>query len=168
MRTVDMRTRNSSKRSSDWTNLTFYRSIGTLPPDNYNLHACAHMYASDRNGMFLISNAVGFGDEISTIGSLSHSIILHVPRKEMLLKDGTWWVQEYWTPRSGQGRGMHESRIWDVRGNHVASTWQEGMVRRAENREEQKNRLLWEEGMRRMERPFDDETQKEGFVKHKL
>lgn len=168
MRTVDMRARNSSKQSSDWTNLTFYRAIGTIPQADYNLHACAHIYASDRNGMFLISNAAGFGDEIGTIGSLSHSIVLHVPSKETLFKDGEWWIQEYWTPRSGQGRGVHESRIWDVRGKHVASTWQEGMVRRAEHREQQKNRLFWEEGMRRMGRPFDDETQKGGLAKPKL
>jgi hypothetical protein len=58
-------------------------------------------------------------------------------------------VQESWTPRSGQGRGMVESQIWSPGGVHVASTWQEGLVRKAARVEDEKQRLLWEEGMRR-------------------
>lgn len=89
------------------------------------------------------------------MGSLSHSVVFHVPIKDLLLKgEGEegwgeeWWVQEAWTPRSGQGRGMHESRLWSPGGIHVASTWQEGLVRKADRAEDEKQRLLWEEGMR--------------------
>lgn len=62
-------------------------------------------------------------------------------------KEG-WWVAEAWSPRSGQGRGVHESRLWSPRGVHVASTWQEGLIRRAERQGDQKMRIAWEEGMR--------------------
>ena len=45
---------------------------------------------------------------------------------------------------------MHESRIWDKRGKLLASTWQDGLVRRVEREEDQRQRLLWFEGMRKM------------------
>jgi acyl-CoA thioesterase len=90
------------------------------------------------------------------MGSLSHSVVFHVPTSELLFKgeneeggNSEWYIQEAWTPRSGQGRGMHESRIWSPSGKHVASTWQEGLVRRAERVEDEKQRLMWEEGMKK-------------------
>ncbi len=43
---------------------------------------------------------------------------------------------------------MHESWMWSPEGVHVASTWQEGLVRKADRKEDEKQRLLWEEGMR--------------------
>jgi len=61
------------------------------------------------------------------MGSLSHSVVFHVLSEELLFRgDGEdeWWIQEAWTPRSGQGRGMHESWIWSPKGVHVATTWQ--------------------------------------------
>jgi acyl-CoA thioesterase len=168
MRKVDMTQRNSTKHPSDWTNINIYRPIGIISLEDYNLNACAHIYASDRNSLYIVSNAVGFGDEVGTMGSLSHSVVLHVSSKELPLKTGEWWIQEAWTPRSGQGRGMHESRIWDSTGKHIASSWQEGMVRRAESTTDQKQRLYWEEGMRRRAALMGEETRKEGLGKHKL
>lgn len=44
---------------------------------------------------------------------------------------------------------MHESWIWSPSGRHVATTWQEGLIRRAEREEGEKQRLMWEEGMRK-------------------
>ena len=82
-----------------------------MPPTDYNLHACAYLYASDRNSVFLISNAVGYGDEVGSMASLSHSVVFHVSSKDLVLKDWEWWCQEAWTPRSEGGRGVHESRI---------------------------------------------------------
>jgi acyl-CoA thioesterase len=132
--------------------LSLYRPFGFLPSSLPNLHACAHLYASDRNSLFIISNALGFGDQVGTMGSLSHSVVFHVPSEELLFRgDGKdeWWIQEAWTPRSGQGRGLHESWIWSPEGVHVATTWQEGLVRKADRKEDEKQRLLWEEGMRK-------------------
>jgi hypothetical protein len=57
---------NMSKSPTDYRHLSYYRPIGLIPPSSYNLHACAHLYASDRNSLFIISNAAGFGDEVGT------------------------------------------------------------------------------------------------------
>lgn len=113
------------------------------------MHACAHLYASDRNGLYLIASAVGFGDEVNVMGSLSHSVVFHVSNKDLVLEGGDWWCQDYWTPRSGGGRGMVESRMWNKRGLHVASSWQDGLVRKAEKEVDQKQRLHWYEAMER-------------------
>jgi acyl-CoA thioesterase II len=150
MRRVDMSLFNESKSPADYRTLTYYRCIGSMPPTDYNLHACAHLYASDRNSCFIISNAVGFGDEVSAMASLSHSVVFHVSSKDLVLTEGEWWCQEAWTPRSEGGRGMHESRIWDKRGLHVASSWQDGLVRKAERVEDQKQKWGWVEEMERM------------------
>lgn len=140
---------NSSKAPEDWRQLSYYRPIGKLPLDQPNLHACLHLYASDRNSLFMISNAVGFGDEVGSMGSLSHSVVFHVSSQDLLSLEGDWWCQEAWTPRSEGGRGMHESRIWNSKKIHIASTWQDGLVRKAESEAVLKQRALWTESMRR-------------------
>jgi len=169
MRTLDMASHNATKYPTEKTNLIFYRPIGFLPPEKHNLHACAHLYASDRNSLFVVSKALGFGEEVGSMGSLSHSVVLHVSKHELALEVGKWWVSESWTPRSGQGRGVHQSRIWDGRGTHVTSSWQEGMVRRAEGRGEQRQRRKWEEARKSMGLPFLSIEEEDGEArKHKL
>ncbi|KAE9372363.1 Thioesterase/thiol ester dehydrase-isomerase [Stipitochalara longipes BDJ] len=155
IRKIDMIAHNTSDPLT-YRTLSLYRLFGTIPPSLPNIHACAHLYASDKNSLFLVSNALGFGDHVGTMGSLSHSVVFHVRAEELLFRSEgenwsekeEWWVQEAWTPRSGQGRGMHESKIWSPSGIHVASTWQEGLVRKADRIEDEKQRLMWEEGMR--------------------
>jgi acyl-CoA thioesterase len=155
VRKVDMRPFNKNRPLMAYRQLQFYRMIA--PPgkangkENTNLHACAHLYASDRNSLFLISNALGVGERVKKMGSLSHSVVFHVGSKELLFcdaeerakraevtdsresqwseEDSTWFCQEAWTPRTEGGRGIHESKIWDSRGVHVASSWQDGLVR---------------------------------------
>lgn len=166
IRKVDMSKYNASKSPEEWRQLSYYRSRGIIPPNSPNLHACAHLYASDRNSLFIISNAVGFGDEVGTMGSLSHSVVFHVNSQGLLLKGNEWWCQEARTPRSEGGRGMHESRIWDSDGVLVASTWQDGLVRKAESEEGQKQRLAWFEGMRKMGKL--DATVEKGLGTYKL
>lgn len=73
------------------------------------------------------------------MASLSHSVIFHVDSKRLTLpfvesdeaSDQGWFFQEAWTPRSEAGRGIHESKIWDANGLHIASSFQDGLVRRA-------------------------------------
>ena len=57
---------------------------------------------------------------------------------------------------------MHESRIWDAKGVHVASSWQDGLVRKADREEDQKQKNSWIEGMERMGRI------KKGLGRYKL
>lgn len=123
----------SEKDPIDYRQLQYYKIIGDIPRDDVNLHICAHLYASDRNSMFLVTNALGIGDGFSSMASLSHTVVLHVGAEKLLMVDERgeekWFCQEAWTGRSGEGRGLHVSRLWDERGVHVGSTWQDGMLR---------------------------------------
>ncbi|KAH7419202.1 thioesterase-like superfamily-domain-containing protein [Cadophora sp. MPI-SDFR-AT-0126] len=171
MHRVDMSSFNASLSPSSYRQLTYYAPLGSIPLSSPNLHACAHLYASDRNSLYLITNALDTGDSIRQMGSLSHSVVFHVPIQDLLVKEGEWWVQEAWTPRSGSGRGVHESWIWKLeegeggkeRDVHIVSSWQEGLVRYSEERTEQKQRLLWFEGMRRMGLVSEDICEEEGL-----
>ncbi|TAQ84265.1 hypothetical protein B7494_g7419 [Chlorociboria aeruginascens] len=152
IRRVDMDAFNDSKAPVSRRQLSYYRVLGPMPARSYNLHACAHLYASDRNSLFLISNALGFGDQVRAMGSLSHSVVLHVKSRDLLLGEGQWWCQEARTGRSGGGRGLHESRIWREDGLHVASSWQDGLLRKAEESDDgrSKQERDWFEGMRKL------------------
>lgn len=123
----------SSGNPSNYRQLQYYHVIGHIAREDVNLHACAHLYASDRNSMFLVTRALGIGDEFGRMASLSHTVVLHVGAEGLRMVDGDgrerWFVQEAWTERTGGGRGMHNSRLWDESGVHVASTLQDGMVR---------------------------------------
>ena len=124
----------------EYRQLQYYTTIGDLPEDP-NLHACAHLYASDRNSLCLISNAFGIGDAFTSMGSVSHSVIFHVSADQMMIRNGRdegWFCQEAWTERSGVGRASHNSKIWDAAGRHIATTWQDGMIRMGKDQDEGK------------------------------
>jgi acyl-CoA thioesterase len=142
MRKVDMSLYNETKAPTDYRQLLYYRPIGPLSTE-LNLHACAHLYASDRNGMYIISNALKYGDQVNVMGSLSHSVVFHTSSKDLMLRNGEWWCQESWTARSEGGRGMVESRIIKQNGVHVASSWQDGLIRKAKSSEDEKLKALW-------------------------
>ena len=153
-RKADCRHINEGQPAEQWRQLTYYRMKGEIPqswPESRrrNMAAVAHAFASDRNSLFLISHAMGFGDKLAKIASLGHSIIFHTDGPSLMLSPspnrptGTpespdwadkrpWVVQEAWTNRSGEGRGIHESRIWGEDGTHIATTMQDGLVRKAE------------------------------------
>lgn len=128
---VEMSSYNNSKPPEEWRQLQYYKPVGRIPSDLPNLHACAHLFASDRNSLFIISNAGGFGDQIGAMGSLSHAVVFHVNSQDLMFEEDKWLCQEAWTPRSEGGRGMHESRIWNSDEVLIASTWQDGLVRKA-------------------------------------
>lgn len=182
LRKADMTHYNASRDALDRRQLTFYSLRGNLPlatapspqPEDgkysltreANLHACAHLYASDRNSLFIVPNHLDRGREFTRMASLSHSVIFHVGIKDLVLPpepridhpnadrtsweneklslcaldgyeekdrdaDGRkWFVQEAWTTRATGGRGLHTSRMWDYeRGVHIATTFQDGLIR---------------------------------------
>ncbi|KIW30855.1 acyl-CoA thioesterase II [Cladophialophora immunda] len=149
IRKVDMSGHNETSRhptrhpAAGRRQLCFYRLIvdaesrellNKTTSEILNLHAAAHLYASDRNSLFLIPRAHGLADRIAVLASLSHTVIFHgdPARLKMLDEQGNpiWFVQEAWTSNSGAGRGCHESRLWNYKsGRVVASTIQDGMVR---------------------------------------
>lgn len=147
VRKVDMRTYNSSKSPQDYRQIQLYTPLGSLP-NNPNIHACAHLYASDRNSVFVVSNATKMGDNIKATGSLSHSVVFHGNAGDLRIENGEWWCQESWTPRSGNGRRVVESRIWRGR-RHIASTWQEGQLRWTDKEGEMRQMNTFLEGLRR-------------------
>jgi acyl-CoA thioesterase II len=133
-RKVDMTAYNTTSASPlDRRQLYYYRAIGDLPADA-NIHACAHLYASDRNSLFSVADFLSVDDKFTHMASLSHSVIFHSPVAQMLLqdpetKDKFWTCQEVWTTRAAVGRAIHNSRIIGRGGVHVASTLQEGVLR---------------------------------------
>ena len=130
----------STDRAGDWRQLCFYRVIldadspALSAHDAASLDAAAHIYASDRNSLFLIQRALGYEHVRLSSGSLAHTVILNGSARELGMRgvngEPKWFVQEAWTSNSGAGRGTHESRLWDFEeGRVVATTCQDGMMR---------------------------------------
>jgi hypothetical protein len=131
-----------------WRQLLFYRIIlddgdgdsdaapgrREAEPVDLNLHAAAHLYASDRNSLFLIQRAAGFQRVRTDMASLSHTVIFHQPADSLCMVDDQgkpkWFVQESWTSFSADKRGCHNSYLWDFeKGLVLATTIQDGMIR---------------------------------------
>ncbi|KAK5687017.1 hypothetical protein LTS10_001154 [Elasticomyces elasticus] len=157
---VDMDAHNTSKppHGLDHRNLKYYSVRGDMPSveEDPNMHLCAHLYASDRNSLFVISNHLGIGNDYSQMGSLSHTVILHGTAEELDMIDrrtgkARWFCQEAWTGGSRQGRGTHQSRMWADDGLHIATTLQDGMVRLAMEGQEGKPGFSPEAMIRQLE-----------------
>ena len=133
-----------------WRLLVFYRLLreqdvredmraqsqeGMEVEDDLNLQACAHLYASDRNSLFLPFRASGFESLMpGQMGSLAHTVIFHGPIAGLSMVDEKgkrkMYVQESWTGASGADRACHNSRLWDYdEGRVIATTMQDGMMR---------------------------------------
>lgn len=156
MRKVDMREYNGPSACDEcdggdatrrWRMLIFYRIIREqdevpspeYPPhfehntiDDINVHACAHLYASDRDCSFLAQRSLGITHEIQ-VGSLSHTVTFTVPVQDLsTAEDNTrkWFVHEVWINGSGDGRICHKGRLWDYNsGKIIASAMQDGIMR---------------------------------------
>jgi len=175
LRKVDMKAYNTPRQPIDRRQLIFYSLRGSLPPISNpsslnkktkkptftreaNLHAIAHLYASDRNSLFIIPNHLGLGGDITRMASLSHTVIFHVDVDKLFMAPEPaakppnaaptqvtenceanpskgahwrkWFMQESWTTGVQGGRGLHTSRLWDPdSGLHLATTLQDGLVR---------------------------------------
>lgn len=131
---------NESKHPLDRRQLIMYRTIGDLAPDP-NLHLVAHLYASDRNSLFIVANAFDVGDVYSQMGSLTHTVTFHAPMEDLMFGPSTSWssplddstgkyfCKEDWTTRASQGRAMYHSNLWTASGVHAATIVQDGMIR---------------------------------------
>ncbi|KAF2102395.1 Thioesterase/thiol ester dehydrase-isomerase [Rhizodiscina lignyota] len=138
---VDMRAYNEPRPLLERRQLQYYAVMGDMPSlrQDPNLHACTHLYASDRNSLFSVTNMLDVGDDYMQMASLSHTVILHVNpdgmnavKRQAAGKPGTgkkWFCQEAWATRNAVGRTLHESKIWDDEGVHIATTIQDGLVR---------------------------------------
>ncbi|KIY03728.1 uncharacterized protein Z520_00419 [Fonsecaea multimorphosa CBS 102226] len=135
--------------ASRWRQLLFYRLIQDDDDDDeqpseagereeaandLNLHAAAHLYASDRNSLFLIQRALGYEAVRTTMASLSHTVVFHGPADHLRMVDqlgaSRWFVQESWTSNGGDNRGCHHSLLWNPQaGRVIGTTIQDGMLR---------------------------------------
>ena len=110
-------------------------SQGEEEEDDLNFHACAHLYASDRNSLFLGIRALGYETSLNLAGSLAHTVIFHGPPSRLKMVDEVSgkrkaYVQESWASNSGADRLCHNSRLWDYdEGRIIATTMQDGMMR---------------------------------------
>ena len=148
MRKVDMRGYNPNsvpqggladggEKASKWRLLMMYRLVEgdeelkgkNAASDLINENACAHLYASDRNSLFLALRALGFERDQGQVGSLSHTVNFHGDAVDLMMGKKVF-VQEQWISSSGADRVTHTSRIWDQEsGKILASTVQDGMMR---------------------------------------
>jgi hypothetical protein len=62
MRKPNMELYNGPRKTLDRRQLQYYRVRGEMPSvlEDPNLHAAAHLYASDRNGLFAVSLSITF------------------------------------------------------------------------------------------------------------
>ncbi|KAI9709512.1 MAG: hypothetical protein M1820_003272 [Bogoriella megaspora] len=140
-REVNMEAWNRDKEMWKKRQLYFYSVIGKMPSveDEANLHVIAHLYACDHNALFLVPNLLGKGGEVDAMASLQISVVMQggVGDWDMGSKGNErWFCQESGVSWIGDGRALHESKIWSPEGRLVATTRQEGMVRLNKDAEE--------------------------------
>jgi acyl-CoA thioesterase len=136
MRKVDMTGFNAGRSPSQRRELLLYRLLAPLPRDDANSHVLVHAFEADRNGLLMAGNNLGMGRNLGTAASLSYSFYVHVnPDLAVMessdVEDAGWWIQEVSFPRAGAGRATLMSKIWSPRGIHVATGYQDGVLRPA-------------------------------------
>ncbi|RMZ81735.1 hypothetical protein DV738_g2128, partial [Chaetothyriales sp. CBS 135597] len=140
------------KAAAKWKLLLFYRLLReqdvhpdardnnlqeVVPPedeDDLNLHACAHLYACDRNSLFLVQRALGYSSLMIQLSSIAQTVVFHAPLEQLKMVDQQGrrklFVQESWSNNSGCDRVTHNSRLWNYEtGTIIATTLQDGMFR---------------------------------------
>lgn len=186
-RKVDMREWNSKRHPMERRQLIFYRVIfdrekgGEEEKEeeeegmnmNMNMQLCAHLYASDRNSLFIVANLFDLGDLFTNMSSLSHTVIFHAEEGEMRFGSasaskttttsssstttttkttktttkrtkspfhkennnnndgggGRWFCMEVFGSRIHGGRAVHNCRIFNDEGTHIATCMQDGLIR---------------------------------------
>ncbi|ORY95895.1 HotDog domain-containing protein [Syncephalastrum racemosum] len=104
----------------------WFRVRGQLRDDDPSLHACSIAYASDSGLLYTAARANGQANSkrIGMMTSLDHSIWFHAPTRA-----DEWLLYDMHSPRSNDGRGTAFGRIYNQRGQLVATTSQEGVMR---------------------------------------
>lgn len=172
-RKVDMREWNATRHPMERRQLIFYRMIfdrekGEKEEEdqgmgmNMNMQLCAHLYASDRNSLFIVANLFDLGDLFTNMSSLSHTVIFHAEEGEMKFGSasassktsttttttttkrtkspfhkannndgggGRWFCMEVFGSRIHGGRAVHNCRIFNDEGTHIATCMQDGLIR---------------------------------------
>jgi hypothetical protein len=149
IRKADMTRYNANRSAIDRRQLLFYTLRGSLPlptapypPRTHstektsltreaNMHACAHLYASDRNSLFIVPNHLDRPRGYTRMASLSHSVVFHVGIKDLIMPaeprinhqnaDPTLW-EDGSLPLcnlEGYDKGDKDGRKWYVQEAHL-------------------------------------------------
>ncbi|EME44505.1 hypothetical protein DOTSEDRAFT_72094 [Dothistroma septosporum NZE10] len=135
---------NEDRHPLDRRQLIFYRTLGEMSADP-NFHLCAHLYASDRNSLYIVSNHLDLGHTFTQMSSLVHTVVFHSPSEDLMFGpaapllsesstpmddlEGKWFCMEAWGSRVGSGRALYQCRIWDSQGRHSLTAMQDGLLR---------------------------------------
>ncbi|MCB0659397.1 MAG: acyl-CoA thioesterase II [Saprospiraceae bacterium] len=106
-------------------NHTWFKTNGTLP-DNPLLHQATLAYASDFNLLVtaLLPHKISFFTTPMQIASLDHAMWFHRP-----IKTDEWLLYVVESSNAINGRAFCTGKIFDLHGNLIASTAQEGLIR---------------------------------------
>jgi acyl-CoA thioesterase len=148
IRKADMAKYNAKRSATDRRQLMFYTLRGSLPlptapfppmldspgttslTREANMHACAHLYASDRNSLFIVPNHLDRPSGFTRMASLSHSVIFHVGIKDLIMPaeprinhpnaEPTFWENASLPlcNLEGYGGGDADGRKWFVQEAH--------------------------------------------------
>lgn len=143
MKKVDMEPFNEDKPLYERREIILYRLLAPLPPSDPDAHLMVHAFEADRNGLLMCANHVGFGFSLQRAATLSYSFVVHVNPDEAVMQfgDDQWWVQEASFPRVEAGRCVIMSKIWSPQGKHVATEYQDGIIKKASSPDEAKEKL---------------------------
>ncbi|KAJ4368389.1 hypothetical protein N0V83_006746 [Neocucurbitaria cava] len=159
LRKADMSKFNAHRAAIDRRQLTFYTLRGSLPlptapypppkstakwsvTREANMHACAHLYASDRNSLFIVPNHLDRARDFTRMASLSHSVIFHVGFRDLVMPpepridhpnaDPTFWRDDEVAPlplcnlggdEGNDGQDGRDGRDADGRKWFVQEAW---------------------------------------------
>ena len=106
----------------------WFRTSDRLPNDP-GLHACALAYASDMTLLdtSLLAHGRTIFDSDLQVASLDHAMWFHRP-----FRADEWLLYAQDSPNASGARGFNRGMIFDQAGNLVASTTQEGLIRKRE------------------------------------
>ncbi|KPF87242.1 acyl-CoA thioesterase [alpha proteobacterium AAP38] len=105
----------------------WFRVVAPLP-DDADLHRVALAYVSDMVllGSSLLPHGLNWLAGTAKGASLDHAVWLH----EREFRADDWLLYTTHSPWSGGGRGLNQGRIYDRTGRLIASTAQEGVIRK--------------------------------------
>ena len=105
---------------------SWFRVVAPLP-DDPALHRAMLAYASDMTllGTCMLPHGVTWMDGSVQTASLDHALWLHEP-----FRADEWLLYTCDSPWSGHGRGHNRGRIYTADGRLVASSAQEGLIRK--------------------------------------
>ncbi|KXJ95256.1 thioesterase-like superfamily-domain-containing protein [Microdochium bolleyi] len=144
MHKVDLSAFNNGKPLHDRRELLLYRLLAPLPESaGPSMHIMCHAFEADRNSLFMLGNHAGFGWDFGRAASLSYSFIVHVNPQDAVMQYGEneWWIQEVSFPRVEAGRGVVMSKLWSPAGVHIATEYQDGIIRRQWREGEREGKL---------------------------